>query len=569
MAAIQGQPAPKPESLKEPVPGDAAEKEADDFLAQFSAPSVPESADTIEADQFLASLPQGEVQPAEQEFQSPFYTSALPTVGGLIGGIAGGLGGGLPGAVGGAALGAAGGQSWRDLIETNILGKKQKTSDETIKDIVETATVEGAGQLIGAGVAKGAGIVARSASNYISAPIKNYMSNAIKMAKESIEGPLTKLLFNKSTHLNTEQAGDAIKSLLKENIKTKYGTFVQAYSDLDAVTKSIPIDDVARKGFIRELKGWATESLGGDNLKLVNKFAGELDSVINGKQLDDVIGQINDAKDMAFRSGAGKQGAILQELADRASDFLEGRSTDLAMRISSGNANQAELQFLNTIVRQRGIQEPDPTKYIKNIAKDYLNSKEKLKSDYSGFKDFLRDVAEQTKVKINKKGPMTFINAVDNVPSEKLVEKMFDPKNAAALRKMQAETPEVFDMVTKSKLSQMIQKSSLSGDLDLKALRTEILKLPPSTRSMLFSADEFKMLNQVVMNPRLQRISMLQKAGDNMVSRWTQDLMTAVGIGVEQLGGKSAPATVLRQAIGEPISSRITPPFRDRGNGKR
>lgn len=546
MAAIKGQPAPKPGQVKSPVP--SAEDEAAAFLADLeSAPSA-----SSEATAYLnENVPDMAPPMEEPAFESPWYTKMLPTVGGVIGGIAGAAALNPVTAVGGAALGGAAGQSYRDLIETNLLGKPQSSSAQVAKEIGIAGAEEGAGQVVGMGIAKGIGAGAKLASNYIAAPVKEFMANAVKSVRDSVEEPLTKLIASKVTTMNTEAAGDSAKELLKKNIMTKYGPFADAYSKLSDVSRVTPLKDEARRKFTMGLKEWGVENHSGDNWKVIKKFSDDIDAANTGAQLDDVIQQIGDARNVAFRSGASRQAQVLKELQAKVQDFSEGEITKLATLIQSGKATPQEMQFIQQLAQQRGVPPEEATKYAKSIAKDYLSSKDKVRTDYSGFRSFLEDVSEQAKVKVNNKGPMTFLSDLESVPSEKLIERMFDKKNAAALRRMQTETPEVFDVVAKSQMSQIVQKSSPEGKLNLNKLRENIYNLPDSTRNMLLSADDLKTLNKVVNDPRLKRLESVERLGDNAVAKWLKDLTNVtmtVGEGVAK-GPKTSAA--VRQVVGD------------------
>lgn len=521
MAATKGQPAPKPSQIQA-SPAKAQKSVVDDFFADYDAPEM-QAAPAVGEEAFTpVEAPQEDV-PQQGAFQSPWYTEALPVAGGIIGGIAGTAAGPL-GSIGGAALGGAAGQSYRDLIETKLLGKPQSAPMDVAKDIALAAGEEGAGQLVGMGIAKAAGKAASLASKYISAPIKEGMESIVKSVRSSVEEPLMKLLDAKTVPFNTEVAGDTAKNLLKQNIQAKYGPFIKAYNGLDEVANVTPIRDEARLGFTKSLTEWASENHAGDNYKIIKKFANDIDASNSMRQLNDVVSQINDARQVAAKSGAVKQAAMLKELRDKVTGFSENEITKLAARIQGGKASPQELMFFEKMVLQNGIQEPNPMKYAKSLADDYLKTKDKVRVDYAGFRSFLEDVGEQTKLRADNKGPMAFLNSLDDVPSEKLIERMFDKKNAAALRRMQKETPEVFDVVTKSKISQLVQKASPEGTLNLGKLRKEIYALPESTRSLLFSADELKTMNLVVSNPKLKRLEALERVGDNMLTRWAQDV---------------------------------------------
>jgi hypothetical protein len=537
----------QPSGLKAKVPNDAFAAAAQAYAEKTDAPA---GNDPFAAAAQAYTQPSSTSADAEQStFESPWYTKMLPLAGGIVGGIAGAPLG-PAGAVGGATLGGAAGQSYRDLIETNLLGKPQSSTTEVAKGIGTAAVEEGASQLLGMGIMKAAGSAVKLASNQIAAPVKQFMADTVKSVRASVEEPLTKLIASKITPLTAEGAGDSAKQLLKQNITNKYGPFIQAYTNLGDVAKVTPIKDEARRKFTMGLKEWGVENHSGDNWKVIKKFSDDIDAANTGAQLDSVIQQIGDARSVAFKSGASRQATVLKELQTRAQDFSEGEITKIATLIQAGKASPQEMQFIQQLAQQRGIAGPDATKYAKTIAKDYLTAKDKVRTDYAGFRSFLEDVSEQAKVKVNNKGPMTFLSDLENVPSEKLIERMFDPKNAAAFRRMQTETPEVFDVVAKSRVSRLVQESSPDGTLNLEKLRTNIYKLPEDTRKLLFTSDNMATLNKVVSNPKLKRLDSVERLGDNALIKWVNDLTDVtltVGEGVAKAPRTSAG---IRQVIG-------------------
>ncbi len=555
MAGIPNQPTGKPGSVPTPVPQTSA------LDAYADAP--PKGGSALDSYADAAPAPEA-AAPAEPSFGQRAAEVAAdwaPAVGGVMGGI-GGAAFGPVGAVGGAAVGGALGQQYREFIETQILGKPALDQEQSALATGKAALTEGAGQAAGLGIAKaGSKIAASKFGQKAAAAIAdaaevplNYLKTTIQGVRDKITEPVTKLIAEKGTSLTAEGSGDAVKSLLKDNIKAKYGPFVQAYGDLDAVAKTVPLDGAVRQGFTNDLRKWGTENLAGDSLRTVKKFAGSLDTAASGTQFESVLGQIADARQVALQSGATKQAAVLKQLQNKAEDFMELETTKLAARIQAGKATPQEISFLDQIVKSRGIQEPDPTKYAKSLANDYLKAKDKIKSDYAGFRSFLEDVGEQTKVKSTKRGPMRFLDEIDDVPSEKLVERMFDPKNAAALRRMQKETPEVFDQVARAKMSQIVQKSSPNGKLDLQAFRAEVHKVPDATRAILFKPDDMRIITQTVDNPRLKKLAALENVGSNSVVKLIGNIVEAGRItgGVAAKGvGKAAASPAGRQVTGK------------------
>lgn len=476
----------------------------------------------------------------------------LPEIGGLAGGIAGGVGGtvfgmgvgGVPGAIGGATLGGAAGAAYRDLIETQILGRAQKPTGEVVKDIGKGGLQEGAGQAIGGAVMKGLGFAGRKVLQYGDDALKA-LKGGVKEARNAVEEPITKLIFERSTPLTPRESGDAVKQVLIGDIKGKYAPFIKAYGELDEVGKALPLKDDARLGFTTKVREWAASDLGGDDYRIVKKFADDLDAADNGAKLRNVISQIGDARSTAYQTGASGQARTLKALQEKANDFMEGETTKLARRISAGKAAPEEVAFIQKAMQAQGIQEPNPTKYAQAIANDYLKSLGKVKTDYAGFKGFLEDVAEQTKIKGVEKGPMSFLDDIKNAPSEKLVERMFDPKNVKALETMKKETPAVFNEIAKARVKNLLEKASPTGELDLVGFQKQVMKLPPDTRRLLFSPEEVAMINKTALSPKLKNLATLEKKLDSKMIGYVQELST--------IAGKKVPEYVtasMRQAIG-------------------
>lgn len=519
---------------------------SEEDMAMFAPPSPEEMGGAAPAPEqnTFANSTAGQVIGKAAEY--------LPEIGGLAGGIAGGIGGtvfgagvgGFPGAVGGAALGGAAGAAYRDLIQTQILGRELKPTGEVVKDIAKGGAIEGAGQAIGGAVMKGLGFAGRKVLQYGDDAMKA-LKGGVSEARNAVEEPVTKLIFERSTPLTPRQSGDAVKTTLLNDIQGKYAPFIKAYGELDEIGKALPFKDESRRSLTMKIREWSASELAGDNAKVVAKFADDLDAADNGMKLRNVISQIGDARASALQSGASGQARTLKMLQDKATDFMENETTNMARRIAAGKGAPEEIAFLQKMLQSRGIQEPDPTKYAKAIANDYLKSLGKVKTDYAGFKGFLEDVAEQTKVKGVSKGPMSFLDDIQSAPSEKLIERMFDPKNVKALETMKKETPAVFNEVAKARVKNLLEKASPTGELDLIAFQKQVMKLPPDTRRLLFSPEEVSMINKVALSPKLKNLTALEKKLESKMLGYVQEIST--------IAGKKTPEYItapMRQAIG-------------------
>jgi hypothetical protein len=415
MAGIKGQPTPTPKDLPSATPKSALDSYAmpeGSALAQYAGDGQAPAAD----------------QPSK--FESPWYTAALPAVGATVGGIVGSGAGGV-GAVPGAALGGAAGQSLRELIEVNVLGRPTGDLGESVKGVAASGLKEGGMALLGMGVVKGAGKLANSKlgqaagakiAEIADQPI-TYVRDFVKNKVSDIQKPFLEVLAKKTNPMNAEQSGDQVKSLLLQDVQQRFG---------DAV-------DLAEQYYA--------------------KF-----------------------RDLFPKAVPSPTDAHLQE----------------------------------TYYNQFGQLMP------KSV------------------------------------NPKNFVETLQNVPSEKLVEKMWDPKNAAALRTLQQEVPKAFEQVAQARMNQVLRQANPDGVLDLGAVRTVLNKMPAATRELLVPSDEMKLLNKVVDNPRIARLKSLEQIGEEFVGKWAKRAYEVAHIGGE-VAAKVPDTAVGRQVIGHAVQPLISP----------
>jgi hypothetical protein len=100
---------------------------------------------------------------------------------------------------------------------------------------------------------------------------------------------------------------------------------------------------------------------------------------------------------------------------------------------------------------------------------------------------------------------------------------MFNPDNAAALRQMKTQLPEVFDHVSSVEMRDMVKASKgADGQLDVSKFIKKVNEMPEPTRKLMFSAGELAAFKNVETNPKLARI---------------KELTDSIGKGVHTPGG--------------------------------
>lgn len=610
MAGIAGAPEPKPSQVNQPVPGASA---LDAFMSSQGAeakaagsamgnanPPAPAAAPTAPQgggsalDQFMST--QG--QPA-QAAQGPGYkgpgagllqgvADAAPFAGGLLGGAASMPDGFLTAGIT-AALGASAGQSVKRLIETQILGKPAKGYEQELVDNTKEAVTTGIAQVLGMGAEKQAvqagkaikgaidasplaqsalkavgdksAAMVESLSN-IATPALTYIKGAIGDAKAKLTQPVNDILAKfalplaeDGTPQTTEQVGNNVKKLFGEDIRARFGTFVDSYKTLDDTAKVLPLgSDETRLKFTKGLEEWSLTNGWGkrsENYSMVKKFTDKFNAAENGAEFNNITKELTDKMKQAYGDNLKSAGDAYRALRDKSEDFMENQTLNLAKRIQAGTASEADKAFITQAAQSQGIQEADPMKYAKSIAKDFLDNRDTVKNSYAKFRSFLEDVGEQAKVNPEGRGPLQFLKDVQDVPSEKLMANMFQDKNAAALRAMQKETPQVFDQVVKSKMNGIIRAASASGEPDLKMIQATLNKMEPGARRFLVSDAELATINKTMQHPNLVELKNVENDATSSIINHVVKIGKLANFNTKAVAGKvidDAPGFVARTA---------------------
>lgn len=561
MAGIQGQPAPRPSDVQAPVPGASTQSVFDSVEPQM-AQAAGKSASVFDA---------GQTAPPQQmgvgEGLARSVTNALPTVGATVGATVSAAAGpeAIPlGLYTGGMLGAG----LKEYVNNVVFGDKKSSIGNLNKVASEAEKQTGMGMLgasvfgAPAGEAFAKSGVADIASptvagtavgltkkavleaatritkapedviiDYFHAPqrvkdmavkyngnlpeaangVRSTINQSIDDARTNFEGPLRKSIADRITALTPEGYGDQAKQALVQTINDRHGPFLQAYDALDQVSKSMPIQDEQRRKFGVSLSDWALKEFpqNTSQYKSVKQYKDMFEASNTGAQFDNVVKNLSDDIRSAYAGGRTDEAKFLSELKTKANDFLENQVTNIAKRVQTGRGNPDEMNVIQQMAQNQGIQEPEPGKYAKAIASDYLKGKDTIKSDYSSFSRFLDDIQEQTRT--SARGANSTIAAINDVPSEKLMQRMTDPKNAAALRSMKTQTPEVFQQVQNYHTFTLVNKSTVDGVLDLNKLADNIEKVPIDTRRLLYPPDDMAGLNSIVKDPKYERFNQLVK----------------------------------------------------------
>ena len=137
--------------------------------------------------------------------------------------------------------------------------------------------------------------------------------------------------------------------------------------------------------------------------------------------------------------------------------------------------------------------DPAAKEMAKNMVKEYRQ----VKKDYRELKKIMASLGQDQKLGRKVGTEMGLAETLGKIPNEKLVQKMFDPKNVDGLARLKQNFPDVYETLVTQFKSQVYQDALNNKNFNplnvLKFINDE-KKISAKTRQMLFSPEELKRL---------------------------------------------------------------------------
>lgn len=450
----------------------------------------------------------------------------LPDIGTVAGGMLGAAGTSWtgPGAVGGgligAGLGRGAGQAARDVLSEYLLGEERRPLEEGLERVATAVPRGAAEQASGEVVAKGLGSGFGAVQKFFDAKKGMVKPNAAEIEaaaqrmggkaspgmtttdpnlaglessleqSPSVSGYLVrrqkkgliegidrgaKQVLSEATALEKAQAGDQIKQKMIESIHTKLGPLSMSYDELAGVAKDIPLN---KKGMERVANNILNipeaKYVGSDAHKTATQFSEWVKSETSSEGL------------RRIRSKA------LALARDKNASYE-------AKQVAGEIADKMGSAFDRAVMRgaiESGRTKPEGTK----IAKDIIGQLKDTNKGYKGLIEMLEDVGGKRGAKIGKfKTPNEFIEALEDIPSERIADKFFQLKNIQQLKNLKTHLPEEFELLRQAKLAD-IRKQSISpgGDqISIPNLVRSLKDVDGETRKLLLGPDANMVLKDI------------------------------------------------------------------------
>lgn len=458
---------------------------------------------------------------------------ALPIAGSLAGGAMGTVLG-PAGTLGGGMLGAAGGRALQNIGES-MMGD-EKTREDIYMGPVKDASLEAAGAGAGKLVGMAAGKVAPYVERGLLKPARDFFgkfgaqnkvgSEVLQEAGERIgvqptRGMLTgepvvqkiesglaqtptgagqqvaeqlqsvqtgmknageEVLTAGKTPETVQQMAQSAKEQVMGSIKKSIEPAAEIYRKIEGEARAIGVAEVSRKRISNNIRNVPYAKIKGS---AESSFANQIaDNLENVKSLEELRN---------LRSYVGKQ------LGDpNISSTMKETAGELYGRLGKLEQNSITRAALDAAANPQ---------HGRSVAKAMIGEIKQANKIYSQVSNELKEIAASTGMgKVNNYGD--FIRKMEALPDEKFVSKLFTPGNVKNLKAVQKQFPEAFEVMRKSHLADLYNKSVTKGEVSIPKLIQNSRKLSKESKELIFGpkADQTLKDIETVYNATYQKV---------------------------------------------------------------
>jgi hypothetical protein len=280
-------------------------------------------------------------------------------------------------------------------------------------------------------------------------------------------------VFREEGGVTAFEAGERAKQMISQRADELNTAISAKYADVMPHLEAVQIPDKARLKFYDKLiedgqnfgaKGSPAEAL----FKTYGERALAQDSVA---QLKELATELRSEASVAKRAGDFKKQEALEQIRGSIKEFQDSQV------ISAGKRMEAE-----------GI--PG----AQGLAESLLADRKVADKAYAEFMDTVGEIASVGKLgKVRSHGQLQA--ALENIPSAKLADKLFDAKNIEGLRYLQKNFPEVLEQLSRAKKTALIEAATTKGELMHNQLLNSVNKIPKEVRALMFSPEEMGTIN--------------------------------------------------------------------------
>lgn len=443
---------------------------------------------------------------------------ALPAAGAIAGGAIGTVLG-PAGILGGGALGAGIGKGLENLAERYLLGE-EKTREQTYMDPVREMATDaafGAGGMLLGKVGKGAYNLSKGPIDDMvqrMSPDLSPRASQIKAAGEALDIQPTRGMLTEDDFVGSlENVLSKRMTKAGGKVRDQYKNF---YEGIDRVTDEIVNPQALRQSPVslgEEAKGLIGKGVdeklapATDFYKSAKEATPYMDVV--PKTAERVSKNILKIPDAKF-----SEGSLLRQAADDVSKItnidelrslktqygsIAGDPTKPALQRKQAGEVFGKLQRMEqSNILRNSVETMGDDAAGKSVARGFIKDMKAANKVYGETSKSMKKLAED--MKLGKvRNTADFVRKIQDLPEEKLLEKIFDENNFKGAQRFQKEFPEVFEKARVAKAQKYMDRAIMDdGSVNAKRLIREIDKIKsPEMKKMLFGDQALKKISNL------------------------------------------------------------------------
>jgi len=447
---------------------------------------------------------------------------SLPIAGSMFGGAAGFASPVPGGALLGSGLGAAGGEALKQIGEKYLLGEDAKELPERIKDIgmegLYGAAGEAGGQIIGKGIqAAGKGLIKARPTKINAEAIEQAMdelsksritSDADQRIVKATRGMLSPDRIEQGIESSLEQSPTIAGALTRKRTQPVYNLAKDTGEALFKETPNLQPSDVGyefKQGLRSEI-----ESRVKPIKNVYDKIQESTQFIeVNPKSLDRVSNNIINSEPFKSSPGYSMANLTASDLKNvKNVDQLKTLRSNIGKRLSNPNLDGAEKATLNlmygklsnleqnTIMRE-AIKQARTGPEGQKIGSQLVGELKDANKNYKSVMEDLKLLGRESGVESRVNSIDNFLNKVDQIPDEKIVDTFFKPSNRQSLLNLEKLNPEGFESLKQSKLNTIRLNSEFKGQIDPAKLVRNLKDMEHDTRVVLFGEEGANNINHM------------------------------------------------------------------------
>lgn len=291
---------------------------------------------------------------------------------------------------------------------------------------------------------------------------------AIDMQYDAIRKATTEAVGDASP-MSKAEVGDTLKVGLKNSVEEAYKPIEEMYSFLKEQSEQVPIDQAELKRIVKALPDieGASKRPHSPEGAFTKRLADDLQlqtTVDDLKKLRTSVG--NEANPLTKPELRYYSGAVQEMLDD-----LEEKSI---------------LAHVNTMVNEGRLSN--------EVANRLIGTRTEAKEAYKGLMETLGEVAEATGRR-RVYGVKHFLDHLDDLPSEKLVDKLFQKGDSKFLQFFAENFPAQAETLGRYQKGQIAEKAFKDGIVQPGIVSREVKKLSPEVQKFLFTPEQLAKLD--------------------------------------------------------------------------